>query len=497
MPRQLAAIDLGSNSFHMIVARLDDDRLTIIDRMRERVRLGAGLDEKGRIIPEAQARALQCVERFGQRVRELQVGRVRAVGTNALRRAKNGKQFLNKAGKALGHPIEIIAGREEARLIYLGVIQSLSLDTQRRLVVDIGGGSTECIVGDGAKILEADSLFMGCVSYSQRFFPDGKISDENFVKAELAARGELSALAESYRSQGWEAAIGCSGTIHAVQRILKANEWSKGNITRKSLKQLKRTLIDAGDFENLEIPGLLADRKPVICGGVAILKAIFSVMRVEELTPSPGALREGALYDLIGRLHHEDVREKTVKWFCERYEVDLEHVKRVYRVASEIYEQVQEVWKLEEPRARNLLRWACELHEIGNSVSHTGFHKHSGYLVENADMAGFSRNAQRMLAAIIINHRRKCHLDKFDVLSERDAETAIRLGIILRIATSLQRSRSDQAPQNLEVKIRNEQLLLKFPESWLDDHPMTSVDLSKDAQYLKAVDVELKIRPEM
>ena len=496
MPDQLAAVDLGSNSFHMIVASLGDDRLKIIDKLRDRVQLAAGIDKRGYISPEAEARALECLKQFGQRVRELKVGRVRAVGTNALRRAKNGRSFLKKAGKALGHPIEIIAGREEARLIYLGVIQTLSLDTKRKFVVDIGGGSTECIVGDGAEILEADSLFMGCVSYSQRFFADGSITDENFNEAEVTARAELRPLAAIYRSRGWDAAVGCSGTIHAVQKILKANKWSQGTITRKSLKLLKRSLIECGHVDDLDIPGLLDNRKSVIAGGVAILRAVFNVMKIDELTPCPGALREGVLFDLVGRLHHEDVREKTIDWFCERYQVDLAHATQVHRVAEGIFQQVRNSWNLEEPAARKLLRWACYLHEIGSSISHTGFHKHSAYLVENADMAGFSRNAQRILSSIIRNHRRKFHVELIEELPERYVSLAKYLSIILRIATTLQRSRGDQAPRAIEAKTTRNGIILHFSKEWLELHPMTSVDLNKDIEYLRAADFNLEIAEE-
>ncbi|MEE2901895.1 MAG: exopolyphosphatase [Myxococcota bacterium] len=493
MPDQLAAVDLGSNSFHMIVARLEDDRLKIIDRLRDRVQLAAGFDKRGNITAEAEARALECLEQFGQRVRELKVGRVRAVGTNALRKAKNGRAFLKKAGKVLGHPIEIIAGREEARLIYLGVIQTLSLDTKRKFVVDIGGGSTECIVGDGAEIFEADSLFMGCVSYSKRFFVDGYITEENFEQAEVAARAELRPLVAIYRSRGWDAAIGCSGTIHAVQKILKANRWSQGTITKKSVKLLKRSLIECGHVDELDIPGLLENRKSVIAGGVAILRAVFSVMKIEEMTPSPGALREGVLFDLVGRLQHEDVREKTVEWYCDRYQVDITHAKQVHRVAEGIYEQVRNNWQFEEPAARKLLRWACYLHEIGSSISHTGFHKHSAYLVENADMAGFSRNAQRVLSAIIRNHRRKFHPEAVDDLPERYGSMAKHLSIILRLATTLQRSRGDQAPRAIEVKTTSQGMILYFSADWLERHPMTFVDINKDIEYLRAADFVLEI----
>ena len=353
----VAAIDLGSNSFHMIVARLERGALSIVDRMRERVRLGAGVDARSRISPEAQARALACLERFGERVHNMPPGRVRAVGTNTLRRAKNGPRFLERAHRALGHPIEVIAGREEARLIYLGVIQTMPKRAAQRLVIDIGGGSTECVIGERHEIVDADSLYMGCVSFSERYFPHGALSADRFEAARLAAQIELQSIGRRYRALGWELAYGCSGTVHAVKKIAQKNGWTSGEITLESLVRIEQAMIDAGDVDQLSLPGLVDDRKPVIAGGVAILRAIFETLGLEELVPSDGALREGALYDLVGRIRDEDVRDRTIGFFCQRYAVDKDQAARVERTSLRLLHQVAHAWPIDLEYARRVLSW--------------------------------------------------------------------------------------------------------------------------------------------
>lgn len=495
MPEQIAAIDLGSNSFHMIVGRLDEGRLVVLDKMRERVRLGAGLDADGNLTDDAQSRALYCLERFGQRVRDIDVGHVRAVGTNTLRKAKNGAEFVIKAQSALQHPIEIIAGREEARLIYLGVAQTVS-GQRRRLVVDIGGGSTEVIIGDGFEIIEADSLFMGCVEYSQRHFGDGVLSAERFETAEIAAQLELQSIASHYNKVGWDATLGCSGTIHAIRSIVITNEWSPAGITRKSLKRLKKTLITQGTTSQLNLPGLEEDRKPVIAGGTAILKAVFDALHIDVMRASSGALREGLLYDLVGRIQHEDVRDRTIAGLQEQHRVDLAHAQRVERTALELLEQAFRPWNLAEERSRQLLSWAADLHEIGTSISHTGYHRHSGYIVENADMAGFSRDDQHALAAIVQSHRRKLHMEPFQLLHPETFEQVVRLTLLFRLAVKLNRSRTDVERPVVALRIKKKQphLVVAFPNGWLDEHPLTRTDLLNEAKYAQALGYDLTVR---
>lgn len=487
----VAAIDLGSNSFHMIVARMERGQLHIVDRMRERVRLGSGLDDRHRISAVAQARALACLERFGERVRDMPAGRVRAVGTNTLRKAKNGASFLERAHRALGHPIEVIAGREEARLIYLGVIQTMPKNVVQRLVVDIGGGSTECVIGERHEIVEADSLYMGCVSFSERFFPDGAITPERFEAARIAAKLELASIGRRYRALGWQIACGCSGTVHAAKKIARQNGWSAGEITPRALKKLERALLDGGHIDRLAIPGLADDRRAVIPGGVAILSAIVETFELAELVPAPGALREGALYDLVGRIRDEDVRDRTIRWFCQRYGVDLEQSARVERTALTLLHQLVHAWRLDLEHARRVLSWASHLFEIGLSLSHTGYHKHSAYVVAHADMAGFSRDDQAILAAVIQGHRRKVKPETYRDLPPEYEHDVLYYTLIFRLAVLLNRNRSDEPTPVLGIDATLDRLALTFPPGWLEAHPLSMEDLVQQVERFKRVGMEL------
>lgn len=490
----VAAIDLGSNSFHMIVARLERGALSIVDKMRERVRLGSGLDARNRITPEAQARALACLERFGERVQNMPIGRVRAVGTNTLRRAKNGPRFLERAHRALGHPIEVIAGREEARLIYLGVIQTMPKNVVERLVIDIGGGSTECVIGERSEIVEADSLYMGCVSYSERYFGGGRITDDGFESARVAAQLELQSIARRYRAHGWELAYGCSGTMHAIKKIARANGWSSGVITQEVLDRITRQMVATGDADRLALPGLAEDRKPVIAGGVAIVRGLFEALELDQIVPANGALREGALYDLVGRITDEDVRDRTIGWFCQRYGVDMEQAARVERTALRLLHQVAPAWPIDLEYSRRVLSWAAHLFEIGLTISHTGYHKHSAYVVANADMAGFSRDDQAIIAAVIRGHRRKVHGDLLEGVPPEYENEARYCTALFRLATLFNRSRTDDAEPALDIDASRKRLSIGFPPGWLDAHPLSLEDLAQQGSQLARLGFTLEFR---
>ena len=498
-PSLVAAIDLGSNSFHMIVGRLEDGtQLHIVDKVRERVQLGAGLDAKRRLSIEAQTRALDCLARFGERIRSLGEGQVRAVGTNTLRQARNGKQFLRHARKMLGHPIEVIAGREEARLIYLGVLQSLADDVGQRLVVDIGGGSTEFVVGRKSDMLLADSLFMGCVSFSRKFFAEGRLLKERFSMAELAAHVELDSLGNAYRKLGWDEAVGCSGTVHALKRIAQANGWGTDFLTLDALRRAKEALVRAGRLERVDLAGLQEDRRPVIAGGLSILTAVFESLRIERMRPSPGALREGVLYDLVGRIRHEDVRDRTIRGLCERYGVDMAQAKRVERTALDLLGQVAQAWGLENKEAQRMLSWAAHLHEIGLSIAHTGYHRHGAYIVANADMAGFSRNDQQILSAVIRSQRRKLKPSYFWELPPDHHGFGIKLAALFRLARVLNRSRVDRFPRMRfdvhETRKGRSRLTFRFHAGWLAAHPLTRTDLENNARDLRKVGVKVRVK---
>ena len=483
-PSELVAIDLGSNSFHMIIARLHSGQLYVIDRMRERVKLAAGLDANKHLTEEAQRRGLQCLERFGQRLRALPQARVRAVATNTLRRARNAREFLHRARAALGHPIEVISGREEARIVYLGVAHDLSDDAGRRLVVDIGGGSTEVIVGERFEARRTESLHMGCVSHTAAFFSDGRLRRESFREAVTQAQVELEPIKRDVRKLGWVSAVGSSGTITAVDSILRSNGWSDG-ITYAGLRMLRDVMIEQGRIDKLMIPALSEERASVMPGGLAILMAAFKSLRIDRMTAASGALREGLLYDTLGRIQHEDVRDRTIERLTERYGIDREQALRVQDTARACLGQVAHAWELHHPEYGMLLDWAARLHEIGLVVSFSGFHLHGAYLITHGDMPGFSRDQQAYLAALVAGHRRRPKPDRIEGLRVAGGEVALRLAAILRLAATLNRARDPAQLPPLQLTAAGPVLELRLPPGWLDDHPMTAADLRKQQEYLE------------
>ena len=489
----IAAIDLGSNSFHMVIARVDEaGHVHIVDRLREQVQLGAGLDDRDCLSPEAQARGIACLQRFGDRVREVSPGKVAAVGTNTLRRAHNGEEFLSAASEALGHPIEVIAGREEARLIYLGVAHTHADDKGRRLVIDIGGGSTECIIGERFQPRFRESLYMGCVSASLEYFGDGQITEKQLRRAEIAARLELRPIEQRYRRIGWQDCIGASGTIRAVQSVLQANGWSEDGITPFSLQRLRKALLKAGSAANLRLPGLSEERAPVFPGGVAVLTGVFEALRIGHMHVSDGALREGLLYDLLGRIRHEDVRERTILTMARRYHVSLTQARRVASDAEQCRKMVATDWYLEGEETTSMLQWAAMLHEVGLAIAHAQYHKHGAYLVQHSDMRGFSRQNQQLLAFLIRGHRRKFPKADLAALPRGAAGAAERLCILLRLAVLLNHGRRKRRNPLLSIVAGEQSLDLVFAEGWLDEHPLTRTNLEQEAEYLKAIKFKLR-----
>lgn len=492
LPEQVAAVDLGSNSFHLVVARVTEGRVHVVDRLKEMVRLGAGLDENRQLTPEAQRIALECLERFGQRLRDFPKGTVAVVGTNTLRSAKNAREFLVTAEKKLGHPIAIISGLEEARLIYQGVAHTRADDGQHRLVIDIGGGSTELALGVGYDVLDSESLYMGCVSMSRRFFADGSISTKAMRKAEIAAQLEVRPLAQRLRKRNWVTTLGTSGTILSIARVVQSQGWCETGITREALHKLRRQLIAAGHIDQLNLSALSERRRPVFPGGVAVLLGLLEVLEIEALRISEGALREGLLYELLGRIRHEDIRQFSVNAMAQRCHVDEAQAERVLQTAMQIYDRISEAWELGREELRDVLRWGAQLHEVGLSVAHNQYHKHGAYLLEYSDMAGFNRTEQRLLAALVRGHRRKFPRVVFSQLPEADQLAAMRLCFILRLAVTLHRERSDRSLPEISLGAKPKGLSLSFPARWLSQHPLTQADLTEEASYLKAADLRLK-----
>lgn len=493
VPSNIVTIDLGSNSFHMIVATVYDRDVRIIDRVRERVQLAAGLDGRDVLNPESIQRGLACLERFGQKTKTMPSESVRAVATHTLRKAKNAKEFLEAAEAALGHPIDVISGAEEARLIYLGVASAVADNSFKRLVIDIGGGSTECILGEFAEPVRVDSLQMGCVVYTQRFFRDGNITKANFKEAETTAALELQPIEGWYRNRGWDSCMGGSGTILACEDIIRENLLSDHGITMEGLKHAKKLAISQGKIKDLSISGLKAERASVFPGGLAILIAIFESFGIKQMTVSPGALREGVLHDLVGRMHHEDMRDRTIQRMAERYRVDNEQAARVERTVLTFLNQIGLSWGLDGSEQRQMLTWAARIHEIGLALSYSGYHKHGAYLVANSDMPGFSKRDQGILAAIVGGHRRKPVSTWMQEVPQSHFDDVLRKCLVFRLAVLLNRSRTPTPTVPWTLATEGNELRLSCPKQWLAHHPLTKIDLERESVILKEYGFILRV----
>lgn len=476
---EIAAVDLGSNSFRLQMAHLVDDQLLFHDSLREMVRLGAGLGTDKLLDSESQRRALSCLRRFGERLRGLPPQAVRAVATNTFRVARNAPQLLEAAQEALGFPIEIIAGREEARMIFVGVSHGLPQIEQKRLVIDIGGGSTEFIIGTGFEPQLMESLYMGCVSYSMRFFGDGKLSEANLRKAEIAARNEIQSIRSRYLAEGWQESVGSSGTARALGEILRLNGMGDGTITREGLAGLRNVLLKAKEIKKLKLEGLSAERLPSFPGGYAIMAAAFAELEIERMTVATGALREGVLYELLGRMQHQDVREATVTRFRRRYQVDAQQAKRVKALCRAVLDSVEHRLDMDPARAEQYLMWAAQLHEIGTSIAHSGYHKHSAYIIENADMPGFSRMEQQLLGLLLRCQRRS--LPK-PLLPAVDDDRSLLIAV-LRLAVLLCRNRTDMELPPLWFDRTAAGFRAQVEPAWLARNPLTDAALAAEAAY--------------
>lgn len=485
---QLGALDLGSNSFHLIIAQASQGRIQVLDKHKEMVRLAAGLDENNQLSEAAQQRALECLARFAQRLRPLDTENVRVVGTNTLRRAES-KAFLKRAEATLGHKIDIIAGREEARLIYLGVCHDLGAIDERRLIVDIGGGSTELVVGQRFQPEVLESLFMGCVSMTEKHFAGGKISNRAFEKAVDFALVELEPVTQNFLNKGWQTVIGTSGTIGAVQEVISRLTGAT-SITRSGLHDLRKALCKFDNIQDIVLDGLHDDRKPVFIGGVAVLVAVFEALKISSMQTCGSALREGLIFDLIGRQHQDDARDHTVQHVMQRFNADTTQARNIRETSIALLSQVALAWQLTSPKCKRLIAWAANLLEIGMDISHSGYHKHGAYLIENMDMPGFSSSDQQQIAMLVRCHRRKITANLF----AEDDPQMLRLTCLLRIAALLHRNRSHDALPHINATAANGKLELLVPKKWWKEHPLTKLDLSHEAEYLRPVGITLTVK---
>jgi exopolyphosphatase/guanosine-5'-triphosphate,3'-diphosphate pyrophosphatase len=493
IPEILAAVDLGSNSFHMVVARHSHGQLIILDRLRDSVRLAAGLDERGRLSREATDRALIALSRFGQRLKDMRATSVRVVGTNTLRKAQRTSGFMERAAELLGHPIEIVSGIEEARLIYAGVSQTMPLESSRRLVIDIGGGSTECIIGEGHHPIMLESLYLGCVAVSDKYFPNQRFSLKKFERAVVECEIELEPIEKPFRDLGWQTSVGASGSVKAIWDVIRELQPNALGITDKGLDAIIERLSTVGSISKAGFASLSEERWPVFCGGLAILKALFNAFKIDVLRVADGALREGLLYDLLGRYSNEDARERTVQSMMTRFHVDVSQATRVSDTVLQLWSQVKVAWGIDVSIAQQILSWGARLHEIGLDISHNSHHKHAAYLLEHADMPGFPREEKMLLACVVGSHRRKLLLSRVDELMPPWHVKSLYLMVLLRLAVLLHRGRSSVPLPRVRLTPAGSGMAVRFPRGWLKQHALTRADLEVETQFLKAAGFRLVI----
>ncbi len=485
-----AAIDLGSNSFHMAVANTTETHLQMIDKVRQPVRLGSGLDSKNNIDPDTLDRALECLAIFQQRLRDVPREQIRAVGTNTLRRAKNSAKLSDAAEEMLGIPIEVISGREEARLIYSGVTYGIT-DNRKRLVIDIGGGSTEFIAGTGTQPSIMESVNMGCVSATQRWFAKGTKLPRQFEKAIRKSQLEVRPLTREYLQHGWDQCVGSSGTIKATERLLIESGLSESGITLDGLEKLIERIQKKGIEYLLEFDSISDDRRAVILGGVSVLCAAFRALEINTMAVSHRALREGVIVDLAGEHSTTHVRNNALEEMQRRFQIDQDQASRVTTTAQHLFDAVRKPWNLTKKRDHATLICACQLHEIGLSVSHAQYHKHGEYLLRHADMLGFSRREQSVISALVRNHRRKISLDAIASLSNAERTRYQRLLALLRLSSLFHRTRGTTAEPAMEVSASENRLCLGINEGWLTDNALTHADLQDEIKHLNALGLQL------
>ncbi|MFK7828442.1 MAG: exopolyphosphatase [Congregibacter sp.] len=488
----LAAVDLGSNSFHLIIARIEHGEIRPMQALSEKVQLAAGLEDN-RLSEEAIARGLDCLGRFAELLQSVEPERIRVVGTNALRRAKNRSDFTAPARRILGAPIEVIYGREEARLVYLGVAHTLADDEQSRLVVDIGGGSTEFAIGERFEPRTLESLEMGCVTYSREYFSKGRISKRSYERAYDRARLEVSHIRKGFRSKHWVEAVGSSGTLQAIEGIISAQDWADGTITRKGIQRMKKALLRFESFDDIEFDGLSSARKSVIAAGLAITEAIFDVLEIEEMRSSRGALREGVIYDLVGRLRHEDVRERSISAIVQRYHAEEDTAQLVARRARMLYEATYNAWDLSSADGE-LLVWAARAHEIGKAISHKHFHHHGAYLLRNSDLPGFAQQEQQDMATLVAGQQGKLASGLFSDVDNTNLMRLRRLVALLRLAALFKYVEELERLPDFTITAGVNSLRLEFPDDWLEQHPLTWQELDHQKDSFKRLELALHIR---
>lgn len=495
--REFAAIDLGSNSFHLIIARINNGAIQILSRIKRRVRLADGLNEHNQLSQEAIARGVACLKLFADRLQGFSAENVRVVGTYTLRQAVNNGDFLQQAAAVFPYPINIIKGEEEARLIYAGVSHTQP-EKGRKLVVDIGGGSTEMTIGDDFTPLRAESRSMGCVSFAKHFFPKGQLNKSLFDAAYRDACDKIADLRVDYQTLGWQNVLGSSGTIKTVHKVLLVNGYHDGLITEARLQKLIERSLQFSSLQNIKIKGLLEERADVFVPGLAILLALFHTFNIQSMRYSDGALREGVMYGLESAFQVEDIRARTAQGLICQFDIDRQQGQRVSRTALQLFAQISG-WKNPSQRQEleTLLHWCCQLHEIGIAINHQNLHKHSAYLINHCELPGFDFEQRQLLATLMRYHLKtfKHHdIRSSNRYQRRDILTLLRL---FRLAVILNRARqASPIPQGLRLSQSNQGWHLHFAPRFLHDNPLINADLKEEQQLLRALGLGLQLEEE-
>ena len=472
----LAAIDLGSNSFRLEIGRYDHGQIQRVAYLKETVRQGNGLDADRNLTPEAMQRGWDCLARFAERLSGFKKSQVRAVATQTLREAKNREEFLKRGCEILGFPIEVIAGTEEARLIYQGVAHMLPSDNERRLVIDIGGRSTELVLGQGLNASETASFRVGSVTWSMKYFPEGEFTEQTFYRADIAAQAVLEEAISAYPSSQWKKAYGASGTVGAVAEILELAGFPEGEITLDGLDWLVKCLVRSGNASKVQLEGLKDDRRAVIGGGVSVLRALMTILQIKTLHVAQGALRHGVLYEMVEREdHNTDTRDVSVQRLALKFSVDMQQGQRVSQVAQHLLQDMYASSQEDEAqmeRLRRKLNWAAQLHEVGVAISHSDYHKHGAYILDNADLVGFSMFELHRLGLLILGQRGK--LKKLEIELEENEFAKMLMALRLSLILCHARKDPDHHALHLSCDEHKQRITLTAPESWVSDYPQST-----------------------
>ncbi|TLU65402.1 guanosine-5'-triphosphate,3'-diphosphate pyrophosphatase [Thalassotalea litorea] len=485
-----AVIDLGSNSFHMMISRLVADSVQVVDRVKRKVRLASGLDENNHLDPKSMARGWECLSFFAERLQDIPPENIQIVATATLRLAQNASDFISRAQSILGHDIKVISGEEEARLIYLGVAHT-TISQNNRLVIDIGGASTELIVGQGFEPQLMQSLAMGCVTFNQKFFAEQTYTEQAFAAAEHQAEQILSPVAQAFRQASWESTLGVSGTLQAITEVLSA-QGRLPIITMAKLQELKLQAIDCGDLKHLNITGLVNERKPVFVSGLAILTALFRILGIDELQLAGGAIREGLLYELLPNMRNMNIRIRTLNALVARFNIDERQAYRVADIADQACQQLRASWQLPQ-HYRSILQSACVLHEIGLQLEYKGNKQHAVYILQHADLAGFSTPERLLLCALVGNYKTDLNMALVKRQTFAELGSAYQLLAILRLSVILSKRRKDDVMPEFALAGIDKTLQLTLPDAWLQRHPLMSAELKQEIVDIAKLNIDLSI----